>query len=59
MEERGGERWRRGMKVSNSKTEYMCVNEKDPNGMVKLQGADTKKVEDWDVQRRDNGYMEG
>ena len=36
---------RRGMKVS--KTEYMCVNEKDPGGTVKLQGAEIKKVEDF------------
>ena len=36
---------RRGMKVS--KTEYMCVNEKDPSGTVKLQGAEIKKVEDF------------
>ena len=33
------EKWRfaperRGMKVSRSKTEYMCVNERDPSGRV-------------------------
>ena len=44
------ERWRyalerRGMKVSCSKTEYMCVNERNPSGTVRLQGAEIKKVE--------------
>ena len=33
------------MKISCSKTEYMCVNERDPSGTVKLQGAEIKKVE--------------
>ncbi|KAK3546869.1 hypothetical protein QTP86_003765 [Hemibagrus guttatus] len=37
------ERWRfalerRGMKVSRSKTEYMCVNEREGSGTVRLQG---------------------
>ena len=46
------ERWRyvlerRGMKVSCSKTEYMCVNERNPSGTVRLQGAEMKKVEDF------------
>ncbi|KAK2899938.1 hypothetical protein Q8A73_013067 [Channa argus] len=46
------ERWRsalenRGMKLSRSKTEYMCVNERDPDGMVRLQGAEVKKVQDF------------
>ncbi|KAK2910488.1 hypothetical protein Q8A73_008203 [Channa argus] len=46
------ERWRsalenRGMKLSRSKTEYMCVNERDPGGMVRLQGAEVKKVQDF------------
>ena len=46
------ERWRfalerRGMKVSRSKTEYMCVNERDPSGRVRLQGEEIKKVEDF------------
>lgn len=36
------ERWsyapeRRGMKVSPSKTEYMCVNEKDQSGAPRLE----------------------
>ncbi|KAK3536119.1 hypothetical protein QTP70_029528, partial [Hemibagrus guttatus] len=43
------ERWRfalerRGMKVSRSKTEYMCVNEKEGSGTVRLQGEEVKKV---------------
>lgn len=46
------ERWRfalerRGMKVSRSKTEYMCVNERDPSGSVRLQGEEIKKVDDF------------
>ena len=46
------ERWkyaleRREMKVSLSKTEYMCVNERDPSRTVRLQGAEVKKVEDF------------
>ncbi|KAK3570549.1 hypothetical protein QTP86_022085 [Hemibagrus guttatus] len=44
------ERWRfalerRGMTVSRSKTEYMCVNEKEGSGTVRLQGEDVKKVQ--------------
>uniref|UniRef100_A0A3B3I842 C2 domain-containing protein n=1 Tax=Oryzias latipes TaxID=8090 RepID=A0A3B3I842_ORYLA len=43
------ERWRfalerRGMKVSHSKTEYMCLNERDQGRSVRLQGAEVKKV---------------
>ncbi|KAK3558095.1 hypothetical protein QTP86_009456 [Hemibagrus guttatus] len=43
------ERWRfalerRGMKVSRSKTEYMCVNEREGSGTVRLQGEEVKKV---------------
>ncbi|KAK2887924.1 hypothetical protein Q8A73_019372 [Channa argus] len=46
------ERWgsaleNRGMKLSRSKTEYMCVNERDSGGMVRLQGAEVKKVQDF------------
>ncbi|KAK3559201.1 hypothetical protein QTP86_005197 [Hemibagrus guttatus] len=42
------ERWRfalerRGMKVSRSKTEYMCVNETEGSGTVRLQGEEVKK----------------
>ncbi|KAK3556116.1 hypothetical protein QTP70_005604 [Hemibagrus guttatus] len=45
------ERWRfaleiRGMKVSRSKTEYMCVNEREGSGTVRLQGEDVKKEEE-------------
>ncbi|KAK3528650.1 hypothetical protein QTP70_007198 [Hemibagrus guttatus] len=44
------ERWRfalerRGMKVSRSKTEYMCVNEREGSGTVKLQGEEVKKID--------------
>ncbi|KAK3533150.1 hypothetical protein QTP70_011138 [Hemibagrus guttatus] len=43
------EKWRfalerRGMKVSPSKTEYMCVNETEGSGTVRLQGEEVKKV---------------
>ncbi|KAK3538588.1 hypothetical protein QTP86_006676 [Hemibagrus guttatus] len=46
------ERWRfalerRGMKVSRSKTEYMCVNEKEGSGTVRLQGEEVKKVQEF------------
>ncbi|KAK3557993.1 hypothetical protein QTP86_005618 [Hemibagrus guttatus] len=46
------ERWRfalerRGMKVSCSKTEYMCVNEREGSGTVRLQGEELKKVQDF------------
>ncbi|KAK3574504.1 hypothetical protein QTP86_008568 [Hemibagrus guttatus] len=42
------ERWRfalerRGMKVIRSKTEYMCVNEREGSGTVRLQGEEVKK----------------
>ncbi|KAK3550772.1 hypothetical protein QTP70_004610 [Hemibagrus guttatus] len=46
------ERWRfalerRGMKVSRSKTEYMCVNEREGSGTIKLQGGEVKKVQEF------------
>ncbi|KAK3556372.1 hypothetical protein QTP70_008008 [Hemibagrus guttatus] len=46
------ERWRfalerRGMKVSRSKTEYMCVNEREGSETVRLQGEEVKKVEEF------------
>ncbi|KAK3511908.1 hypothetical protein QTP70_027669, partial [Hemibagrus guttatus] len=46
------ERWRfalerRGMKVSRSKTEYMCVNEREGSGAVRLQGEEVKKVQEF------------
>ncbi|KAK3545752.1 hypothetical protein QTP70_011318 [Hemibagrus guttatus] len=45
------ERWRfalerRGMKVSRSKTEYMCVNEREGSETVRLQGEEVKKVQE-------------
>ncbi|KAK3524972.1 hypothetical protein QTP86_011798 [Hemibagrus guttatus] len=45
------ERWRfalerRGMKVSRSKTEYMCVNEWEGSGTVRLQGEEVKKLQE-------------
>ncbi|KAK3539909.1 hypothetical protein QTP70_019554 [Hemibagrus guttatus] len=50
--EENPERWRfalerRGMKVSRSKTEYMCVNEREGSGTVRLQGEDVKKVQEF------------
>ncbi|KAK3509880.1 hypothetical protein QTP70_018499, partial [Hemibagrus guttatus] len=46
------ERWRfalerRGMKVSHSKTEYMCVNEREGSGTVRLQSEEVKKVQEF------------
>ncbi|KAK3570673.1 hypothetical protein QTP86_024754 [Hemibagrus guttatus] len=46
------ERWRfalerRGMKVSCSKTEYMCVNERKGSGTVRLQVEEVKKVQEF------------
>ncbi|KAI5102802.1 polycomb group RING finger protein 5-A [Silurus meridionalis] len=46
------ERWRyalerRGMRVSRSKTEYMCVNEREGSGVVRLQGEEVEKVEEF------------
>ncbi|KAK3559897.1 hypothetical protein QTP86_026171 [Hemibagrus guttatus] len=46
------ERWRfalerRGMKISCSKTEYMCVNEREGSGTVRLQGEEVKKVQEF------------
>ncbi|KAK3535778.1 hypothetical protein QTP70_021098, partial [Hemibagrus guttatus] len=46
------ERWRfalerRGMKVNRSKTEYMCVNEREGSGTVRLQGEEVKKVQEF------------
>ena len=38
---------RRGMKVNMRKTEYMCVNESQVNGTVKMQGEEVAKVEDF------------
>ncbi|KAK3548010.1 hypothetical protein QTP70_002315 [Hemibagrus guttatus] len=46
------ERWRfalerRGTKVSRSKTEYMCVNERKGSGTVRLQGEEVTKVQEF------------
>ncbi|KAK3572535.1 hypothetical protein QTP86_034562 [Hemibagrus guttatus] len=46
------ERWRfalerRGMKVSRSKTEHVCVNEREGSGTVRLQGEEVKKVQEF------------
>ncbi|KAK3575597.1 hypothetical protein QTP86_031143, partial [Hemibagrus guttatus] len=38
---------KRGMKVSRSKTEYMCVNEREGSGTVRLQGEEVKKVQEF------------
>ncbi|KAI5094885.1 beta-ureidopropionase [Silurus meridionalis] len=40
---------RRGMKVSRSKPEYMCVNEREGSGVVQLQGEEVEKVEKFRV----------
>ncbi|KAK3524947.1 hypothetical protein QTP86_011480 [Hemibagrus guttatus] len=34
-------------KVSRSKTEYMCVNEREGSGTVRLQGEEVKKVQEF------------
>ena len=46
------ERWRyalarRGMRVSRSKTEYMCVNEMEGGGTMRLQGVEVAKVNEF------------
>ena len=38
---------RRGMKINRRKTEYVCVNERQVNGTVKMQGEEVAKVEDF------------
>ena len=38
---------RRGIKVNRRKTEYMCVNERQVNGTVKMQGEYVVKVQDF------------
>ncbi|KAK3539301.1 hypothetical protein QTP86_034164, partial [Hemibagrus guttatus] len=35
------------MKVSRSKTEYMCVNEREGSGTIRLQGEEVKKVQEF------------
>ena len=46
------ERWRdalerRGMKVSRSKTEYMCVNERGEGNTMQMQGVEVAKVHEF------------
>ena len=38
---------RRGMNANRRKTEYMCVNERQVKGTVKMQGEEVAKVEDF------------
>ena len=38
---------RRVTKVNRRKTEYMCVNERQDNGTVKMQSEEVAKVEDF------------
>ncbi|KAK3565278.1 hypothetical protein QTP86_004283 [Hemibagrus guttatus] len=57
------ERWRfalerRGMKVSRSKTEYMCVNEREGSGTVRLQGEEVKKVQEFKHLGQQSRVME-
>ncbi|KAK3575524.1 hypothetical protein QTP86_029287 [Hemibagrus guttatus] len=57
------ERWRfalerRGMKVSGSKTEYMCVNEREGSGTVRLQGEEVKKVQEFKYLGQQSRVME-
>ena len=42
---------RRGMKVRRGKSEYLCVNERQVNGTVKMQGEEVAKVEDFKYLR--------
>jgi len=46
------ERWRyalesRGLRISRTKTEYLCGNKKDPQSSIKLQGADVQETDDF------------
>ena len=38
---------RRGMKVNRRKTEYMCVNERQVNGTVRMQREEVAKLDDF------------
>ena len=38
---------RRGMRVSRSKTEYICINENEDNGTMQMQGEDLAKVKEF------------
>lgn len=46
----GGGGWKKGMKISCSKMEYLCVSERNSRGKVRLQGAQVKK--DSNIQRK-------
>lgn len=35
------------MKVSRSKTEYMCVNEREDKGTVSMEGVEVAKLDDF------------
>ncbi|KAJ8381504.1 hypothetical protein SKAU_G00022820 [Synaphobranchus kaupii] len=46
------ERWRyelerRAMKVNRSKTEYLCVNGREDGGMVRMQGVEVARVDEF------------
>ncbi|KAI5624580.1 hypothetical protein C0J50_15862 [Silurus asotus] len=61
--EKSLERWRyalerRGMKVSRSKTEYMCVNEREGSGVMRLQGKEVEKVEEFSKLTRPERHRE-
>ena len=38
---------RKGMKVSHSNTEYVCVNEKEARGTVRLEGVEVENVHEF------------
>ena len=40
---------RRGIKVNRRNTEYMCVNERQDNGTVKMQGEEVAKEEGFQI----------
>lgn len=47
--EENPERWRnalemKGIRISQSKTEYVCLNERNPRVMVMIQRVEIKKV---------------
>ena len=38
---------RRGMKVSRSKTEYLCINKRNDNGTVKMENKKVPRVKEF------------
>ena len=42
------------MKVSHWKTEYMCGNEREASGMVRLQRVDIEKVHEFEYWRSEH-----